>query len=228
MISLEINIEELRKNKNFEEVAELTERLLDEVERFENVTSGELIRIMAEKLEEAGYPLKEIREKIDERMHGKVSRQHISQSLDERFKNPKKVAAGRATREAHKQQQPKLQQQQQQTNVGAGGMMSTVMVEPEFDDNDNNDNDDTEADVPDTEYLERKNLEPPFGTDDGAKLTVVRIEKMDESMLKRLVDATSWSKTHTYLLIHPKTGKVEQMYSDVFYEKRFMQQKTEP
>ena len=226
MISLEINIEELRKNKNFEEVAELTERLLDEVEKFENVTSGELIRIMAEKLEDAGYPLKEIREKIDERMHGKVSRQHISQSLDERFKNPKKVAAGRATREAHKQQQ-----QQQQTNVGAGGMMSTVMVEPEFDndnnDNDNDNDDDTEADVPDTEYMERKNLEPPFGTDDGAKLTVVRIEKMDESMIKRLADATSWSKTHTYLLIHPKTGKVEQMYSDVFYEKRFMQQKME-
>ena len=79
MISLEINIEELRKSKNFEEVAEITEQYLDEVEKFENVTKGELIRIMADKLEEAGYPIKEIREKIDERLKGKVTRQYIAQ-----------------------------------------------------------------------------------------------------------------------------------------------------
>ena len=211
MISLEINIEELRKSKNFEEVAEITEQYLDEVEKFENVTKGELIRIMADKLEEAGYPIKEIREKIDERLKGKVTRQYISQQLDDRFKNPKMVAAGKAVRAAEKQQQ---------TNVGSSGM-STMMAEPDFDE-------ETEADIPDSEYLEKKNWESPFGmVDDETKLTVIKIEKMDESMLKRLTSTSTWSETNTYLLIHPKTGRVEQVYSDVYYEKRFKQQNRE-
>lgn len=206
MISLEINIDELRK-RNFEEVAEITEQYLDEVEKFENVTKGELIRIMADKLDEAGYPIKEIREKIDERLKGKVTRQYISQQLDDRFKNPKRVAAGRAIREAEKQLQ--------QTNVGSSGL-STVMAEPEFDE-------ETEADVEDSKYLAQKNWESPFGTDDETKLTVIKIEKMDANMLMRLTSATTWSKNNVYLLIHPKTGRVEQIYSDVFYEKRFKQ-----
>ena len=118
------------------------------------------------------------------------------------------VAAGKAVRNAEKQ-----------TNVAgtSSGNLVTVMAEPDFDD-------ETEADIPDSEYLEKKNWESPFGmVDDETKLTVIKIEKMDEAMLKRLTSTSTWSETNTYLLIHPKTGRVEQVYSDVFYEKRFKQ-----
>lgn len=214
MISLEINIEELRKNKNFEEVAELTEQYLDEVQKFEDITQGELIRIMAEKLEEAGYPIREIREKIDERMHGKVTRQYISQQLDDRFKNPKKVAAGKATREAHKQQ----------TNVGAASSSTVLMVEPELGD--------TESDVGDSDYLDRKN-EGDDGDNDGEeeklcantdklKPFTVKIPKMDTATLNRLYSASLASRSSIHLVIDPATNTVMEAYSDVYYEKNMM------
>jgi hypothetical protein len=210
MINVKINTDELRKNRNFEEVAELTEQLIDEANEFENVTKGELIRIMAEKLEEAGYPLREIREKIDERLHGKISRQHISQSLDDRFKNPRMVAAGKAVREREKARL---------TNAGTVGQQQSQQVTVMVDD----DGDDTESDVSDSDYLERKNIDSPFNGGDGdgtGPFTVVRIWKMDDIMLNKLYGATTASAEHTYLLINPQTGRVEQVHSDIEYEKQ--------
>jgi hypothetical protein len=198
---LEINADELRRFKNFEEVAEITEWCLDQAREFEEVTKGELIRIMAEKLEDAGYPIKEIREKIDERLHGKVSRQHISQSLDDRFKNPRMVAAGKAVRE--RTNKTRL------TNTGAMALIQAL---------DEPGDGDTESDVSDPEYLDRKNTDSPLVGD--SEFTVVKIQKMDDIILNKLYGATTASAEHTYLFINPQTGRVEQIHSDIEHEKQ--------
>jgi len=238
-MSLEINIEELRKTKNYEEIAEIAEKLMDEVERFQGHTKAELIRLMADKLEEAGYPILEIREKIQERLGLRVTRQYLLMCLDDRFKNPKRVAAGKAIREAEKQ-----------TNTGASGS-STVMEEPGFEsDNDDNDDNKTEADIPDSEYLARKNWESPdtesvkYSDEYIEKLeqlqqqvkalkgelnyndmlSTVRILKLNKATLNRLDNASAASKVYTYLLVDIRTNEAREIYSDVEWKKKLKQQ----
>jgi len=121
---LKMDIEEIRKSKNAEEVISLLIEGIDGNIEWETKTKAELIRIAAEKYEQAGYPIKEIKELIIERLGNRVKPHYVGQCLDERFKKITKVVAGKKGGEA------KANKQAAMTNAGVSGS-STVLEPPQ-------------------------------------------------------------------------------------------------
>lgn len=132
----QINITELR-NKNFEEITQYLITLIDEYRKFEAVTKAEIIKLMAEKLVEAGYPSTEVKDLILERLGDRVTRPYVLRCLPDEYKNPKSIAARKGK---------PAKQQQAMTNTGGITGASTVMEEPQqepqFEDNDHDGADD--------------------------------------------------------------------------------------
>ena len=155
MSFIKLDLEDIRNNKNFDEVITILEEGIDNHLEWEGKTRAELVKIAAEKLLEAGYPPLEIKELIVERLNGKIREHYVRQCLDERFKKATLVASAKKSAEARKQQQ-----QQQQQMVGATGSTTYTAMEPPEHESDGDDpeyeGDDTA--IPSTDRQPREQL----------------------------------------------------------------------
>lgn len=255
-MNLEINFDELKK-KNYEEIATLTIKLIDEHIDFETKTKAELIKLMAEKLYEAKYPQYEIRSVIEERLGDRVTRQYLLRCLDERFKKPAKVAAGKQTAEKRASAKKAM------TNTGSAGS-ATVLEEPEQDlDGDSDEYQATKRslqrdELPKTEYnnetereeeveeieeideLERPKYSERYVSDlrkqFNAKeedtpyqdcLGTIRVVKAPKQRSSKLEEAISKAKNFTVLLIDIRTNELVNAYTDSEWKKQTTYKKTD-
>ncbi len=181
MLSLEVNLEEL-KNKNFDEILELANAMCDEIIKFETVTKAEIIKLMAEKLIEAGYPAIDCAGLILERMKHRVTRQYVSSCLDERFKRSTKIAAGKATRA--KEAAKVLAQ-----SAGGGGSSGQALVDPEQEQGgDSEDNDGDDGDLKGRAELREqlKDIHPQLESDPEINVPIALYIKELEAKVKDL------------------------------------------
>src|SRR4249920_1518567 len=245
MSFVKLDLEEIRKKKNFDEVITILEDGIDNHLEWEGKTKAELVKIAAEKLLEAGYPPLEIKELIVERLHGKIKEHYVGQCLDERYKKAASIAAGKKGIEARKQKQA-------MTNTGA----STVMEPPEHKtDGEDADyeGDDIEAvhpvqqreQLPDIRpQLESENSPveiqkvPDFYTveyiealEEQVKalkgdlpykdcLATLRLVKLDKVTENRILNASKASKSHVYLYVDIRSNEVREIYTDTEYLKK--------
>jgi len=247
---LKMDIEEIRKSKNAEEVISLLIEGIDGNIEWETKTKAELIRIAAEKYEQAGYPIKEIKELIIERLGNRVKPHYVGQCLDERFKKITKVVAGKKGGEAKANKQ-----QAAMTNAGVSGS-STVLEPPQH----QSDGDDAyhegedPAAKPVREQLPdiKPQLESEFAELDGgsippkysdeyilsleeqlkalkgelsykdclATLKVVKVDKVTEN---RIYNASKAAKTHIYLIVDIRSNEIREIFTDTEYQKQIKQ-----
>lgn len=249
MMKLEVNLDEIRK-LNYDEVGEITKRLIDEANNFENITKKELIVMMAEKLEKDGFPIYEIKDKILETLTPeRITREWISHNLDERFKRPKKIAAGKATAAARNAGK------QAQTNTGVSGS-TTVFEDPQEEREQDNDSNEGESDAeseafpargelpdikpqlesesqdqqvthtPSVNFSDKyvQHLEQQIKALNGEVgyqdcIAEVKVNKLDKTTLNRLYRASDSSNSTVTMLVDIRTNTVTSVYPDKEWNK---------
>src|SRR4249920_842083 len=241
MSFVKLDLEEIRKKKNFDEVITILEDGIDNHLEWEGKTKAELVKIAAEKLLEAGYPPLEIKELIVERLHGKIKEHYVGQCLDERYKKAASIAAGKKGIEARKQKQ-------MISNTDA----STVMEPPEHktdgedadyegDDIESSTGKPTREQLPDIKpqleseselttlntaenlgYSQKyiSSLEQQIKALNGDLpykdcLATLRLVKLDKVTENRILNASRASKSHVYLYVDIRSNEVREIYTDI-------------